>query len=82
MLFTVLLSWGQRTSVGIILQAVLLAFDYKQWLSLTWRQSIRRTIRTGLFYGAIYLLFWILVGIGILTVAWTRGLFEYTKFVN
>ena len=75
MFFAVLVSWGQRSSTGIIVQALILVVDYHQWLSLSWRKSIGRTIWTGIFYGLIWLLFWILVGGGILAVAWARGIF-------
>ena len=76
MFFAVLVSLGQRTSAGIIVQALILVVDYRQWLSLSWRKSIGRTIKTGLLYFLIYGLFWVLVGIGILAVAWAKGVFS------
>ncbi len=55
--------------------------DYRQWLSLSWRKSIGRTIRTGIFYALIWLLFWILVALVLVTVAWSRGVFSVSDFV-
>lgn len=73
MLFAVLLTLGKSASVGIIIQALILVVDYRQWLSLSWRKSIGRTIKTGLLYFLIYGLFWVLVGVGIFAVAWAKG---------
>lgn len=76
MLFAVLLSWGERTSAGLVAQAVILMVDYRQWLSLSWRKSIGRTIRTGIFYFLIYFLFFLLLGTAIFVTAWARGVID------
>lgn len=78
MFFAVLLTWGHTTSIGTIVQALILIVDYRQWLSLSWRQSIGRTIKTGIIYYTIYVLFWILVGVSIVAVAWAKGLFSFS----
>ena len=78
MFFAVLLTWGHTTSIGTIVQALILIVDYRQWLSLSWRQSIGRTIKTGIIYYSIYILFWILVVVSIVTVAWAKGLFSFS----
>lgn len=78
MFFAVLLTWGHTTSIGTIVQALILIVDYRQWLSLSWRKSIGRTIKTGIIYYSIYILFWILVGVSIVTVAWAKGLFSFS----
>lgn len=78
MFFAVLLTWGHTTSIGTIVQALILIVDYRQWLSLSWRQSIGRTIKTGIIYYSIYILFWILVGVSIVAVAWAKGLFSFS----
>lgn len=75
MLFAVLLSGGKSDSVGLFVQAILLVVDYRQWLSLTWRQSIGRTLKTGIYYGLVWLLFWILVGVIIVCIALAKGVF-------
>lgn len=76
MFFAVLLSWGRRTSAGLIVQSLILMVDYKQWLSLSWRKSIGRTVKTGLLYALVWLLFWVFAGILILVVAWAKGVFN------
>lgn len=81
MFFAVLLTWGHTTSIGTIVQALILIVDYRQWLSLSWRQSLGRTIKTGIIYYTIYVLFWILVGVSIVAVAWAKGLFRFSDFL-
>ena len=47
MLFAVLLTWGESTSVSFILMLLLIMLDYRQWLGLRWKKSIGLTIKTG-----------------------------------
>jgi hypothetical protein len=75
MLFAVLLSGGKSDSVGYYVQAIILVVDYKQWLALSWRKSIGRTIKTSIYYGLIWLLFWVLVGVLIVSIALAKGVF-------
>ena len=81
MFFAVLLTWGHTTSIGTIVQALILLVDYRQWLSLSWRQSLGRTIKTGIIYYTIYVLFWIVVGVSIVAVAWAKGLFRFSDLI-
>lgn len=74
MLFAVLLSGGKSDSVNIFIQAVILVVDYRQWLALTWRKSIGRTIKTGIYYGLVWLLFWVLLGVVIVSIALAKGI--------
>ncbi|MBO4566702.1 MAG: DUF3667 domain-containing protein [Bacteroidales bacterium] len=55
MLFAVLLSWGKSASISAGLMMLLLVIDYRQWLNLPWKESIKRTISTGIYYALIYL---------------------------
>ena len=82
MLFAVLLTLGKETSAGLIVQSVILVIDYRQWLSLSWKKSIGRTIWTGIFYGLIWLLFWFLVGASLVAVAWAKGALDISTFVG
>lgn len=82
MLFAVLLTFGKQTSAGLIVQSVILVIDYRQWLSLSWKKSIGRTIWTGIFYGLIWLLFWFLVGASLVAVAWAKGALDISTFVG
>ena len=82
MLFAVLLTLGKETSAGIVVQSIILVVDYRQWLSLSWKKSIGRTIWTGVFYGLIWLLFWFLVGASLVAVAWAKGALDISTFVG
>ena len=82
MLFAVLLTFGKQTSAGIVVQSIILVVDYRQWLSLSWKKSIGRTIWTGVFYGLIWLLFWFLVGVSFVAVAWAKGALDISTFVG
>ena len=82
MLFAVLLTLGKETSAGLIVQSAILVVDYRQWLSLSWKKSIGRTIWTGIFYALIWLLFWLLVGVTLVTVAWAKGALDISTFVG
>ena len=82
MLFAVLLTFGKQTSAGIVVQSIILVVDYRQWLSLSWKKSIGRTIWTGVFYGLIWLLFWILVIVSFVAVAWAKGVLDISTFVE
>jgi len=82
MLFAVLLTFGKQTSAGIVVQSIILVVDYRQWLSLSWKKSIGRTIWTGVFYGLIWLLFWFLVGVSFVAVAWAKGALDISTFVE
>jgi len=82
MLFAVLLTFGKQTSAGIVVQSIILVVDYRQWLSLSWKKSIGRTIWTGVFYGLIWLLFWILVIVSFVAVAWAKGALDISTFVE
>lgn len=82
MLFAVLLTLGKETSAGLIVQSIILVVDYRQWLSLSWKKSIGRTIWTGVFYGLIWLLFWFLVGASLVAVAWAKGALDISTFVG
>ena len=56
MLFAVILSWGKSTSISTGLMLLLLVVDYRQWLDLSWRKSIRQALYTGIFYLLTYLM--------------------------
>ena len=73
MLFAVLLTWGESTSVSFILMLLLIMLDYRQWLGLRWKKSIGLTIKTGLVYVLIYVLIIFLVSMVVLAFAWNKG---------
>ena len=55
MLFAVLLTWGKSKSISAGLMLLLLVVDYRQWLNLSWKDSLKHTLTTGIFYALIYL---------------------------
>jgi len=61
MLFAVLLTWGKSTSISVTLMFLLLVWDYRQWLGLSWRSSIGRAVSTGIWYGVLFVGFICLV---------------------
>lgn len=69
MLFAVVLTWGKSSSISILLMLVLLWWDYRQWLNLSWKKSIHLTLRTGIIYGIIYGLVILLISALVLVIA-------------
>lgn len=54
MLFAILISLGASHKIGLALMGLLMAVDLKQMLGVTWKKSIRLTIRTGLLMITIF----------------------------
>lgn len=73
MLFAVLLSFGEDTSIGLSLMAVLLTIDLHQLLGAGWKQSFRLTVRTGIWYTALFTVFIALAGLTVVLLAWIKG---------
>ena len=72
MLFALLLTWGGKTSISVLLMLALLVIDYHQWLGLPWKKSFWRAVRTGVDYGLLYGLMILLVSVVVLVVALLR----------
>lgn len=72
MLFALLLSFGESTSISLLLMAVLLTIDYHQWLDISWRQSIGLTVRTGILYGLFFLLIILAIGFTAVLISWIK----------
>ena len=73
MLFAVLLTWGESTSLGISLMAVLLTFDFCQLLGIDVRKSIRRVLSVGFHYVLWYFLVLLFVSLLMVTIAYFKG---------
>ena len=52
--------------------AVLLAIDYRQWLGLRWKNSIGLVVRTGVFYGLMFLAIILSVSLVVTLIAWLK----------
>ena len=72
MLFALLLTFGKSTSISVGLMLVLLVIDFRQWLSISWQNSIRLTFKTGVFYVLMYGVLITLVSLLVLALAYIR----------
>ncbi|MBR4524209.1 MAG: DUF3667 domain-containing protein [Bacteroidales bacterium] len=73
MLFALLLTWGKKASVGIILMGIVLTVDYHQLLGINWKKSIGRAVATGFHYFLLYATVLILISIAAVLLAYFRG---------
>ena len=73
MLFAVILTFGESTSIGVLVMAVLLMIDLCQWLGIPWKASLKLTVRTGLWYALLFALLLLLVSALVLLAAWLQG---------
>jgi hypothetical protein len=72
MLFTLLLSWGNSSKLGLVLMLLLLLIDYKQLLGVSNGKALSLTIRTGIMYG-VFLGCILLVTSGVVFILAIRG---------
>ena len=72
MLFALLLSWGNSSSIGIFLMLLLLVIDYCQWLDIDWKKGIRRAVKTGIYYGLLYGVIILTISGIVLVLAWKK----------
>lgn len=63
MLFAVLLTMGEQASISTSLMFLLLVVDYRQWLGVSWKKSIRLTISTGIMYVVVYCAVWMVISL-------------------
>lgn len=73
MLFAVLLTWGESTSIGLTVMMVLLTIDLSQWLGEGWKKSLGLAIKTGVTYGILYALILVMVSVTALLIAIMKG---------
>ena len=72
MIFALLLSLGKESfysTATTILMTLLLVMDYRQWLGLSWRKSIGRTIATAVWYSLLFLLVILFVSFLVILIA-------------
>ena len=72
MLFAVLLTWGQSTSIGVLLMGALLTIDFRQMLGISYKKSIRRAISVGIHYMLVYILVFLLVSTLAVVIAYFK----------
>ena len=73
MLFALLFSFGKDAEIGIILIAVLLMWDYHQWLGAPWKKSFWLVVRTGVHYVLLAGLAVLLAGGAAFLIAYLRS---------
>ena len=73
MLFAVLLTFGENTSISLTLMLVLLSIDYHQWLNVRWGRSIRLAVRTGLIYLLLFTVIILLLSVVAVAIAMARS---------
>ena len=67
-----LLSFGEKAELGLILMGILLFIDYRQMLGIGKRKALKLTIKTGIVYLLVAGLFFLLLGGGLLFYAYTQ----------
>ena len=72
MLFLLLYTWGERTSVGGLISLALMTLDLRQLLGISWRKSLRRAILVGVYGFLLYLLVLLLISAVILGLAYLK----------
>ena len=72
MLFAVLFTWGESRSIGAGVMLILITLDLHQLLGTSWKRSLWLTIRTGLFYGLLFVLLLMMVSVIVFLVAWKQ----------
>jgi hypothetical protein len=73
MLFVVLLTLGEKSSISFSLMFLLLLIDYRQWLGVSWKKSLRLTISTGINFFVFYGLILLLISLLAVLLAFLKG---------
>lgn len=69
MLFALLTSLGEKSTVSAGLMLVLMTVDYHQWLGIPWRKSVKRAIATGIRYFVIYGAILVFISVSVVFIA-------------
>lgn len=72
MFLALLFTWGDSTKLGTLLTALLLFIDYRQLLGIGNRRAFWLTIKTGVLMVAFEILFYLLLGTGLVLFALAR----------
>jgi hypothetical protein len=72
LLLALILTLGKTTQLGVLLMGILLLIDYTQMLGLRKREAFGLTIKTGLLYLGFTVLFYLLIGAGLLLFSYSR----------
>jgi len=72
MLFAVLFTWGESTSINLFLMLALLVLDLHQWLALGWKKCFSLAIRMGIVYGILYVFILLSISMVALMIAYIK----------
>ena len=72
MFLALLLSFGEKAELGVLLMGVLLFLDYRQMLGISNKPAFKLTVKTGLVYLAVCVLFYILLAAAMVLIAYLR----------
>ena len=72
MFLALILSFGEKTELGILLMGVLLFIDYRQMLGIKNKPAFWLTVKTGLIYLCFAILFYLLLGLVLLLISLAR----------
>lgn len=73
MLFALLLSFGKSTSINVLLMLFLLTVDIHQMLDVKWKKALWLGVKTGLWYGFLFITVLVTVSLLVLLIAWFRA---------
>ena len=73
MLFAVLATFGKETSISVMLMLILLVWDYHQWLDVNYKKSLRLAISTGIRYGVLLAVIFLLAAGAAFLIARARN---------
>ena len=73
MFLALILSLGQKTELGVLVMGLLLFIDYRQWLGVSCRKAFWLSIKTGLIYLFLCIIFYLLITAVIVSVGLLRA---------
>ena len=73
MLLVLLLTFGKEADLGVLVMGILLFIDYRQWLGVDNKQALKLTIKTGLIYLLVTILFYFLLSLVLIAIALIRA---------
>ena len=69
MFLALLVTLGQSSELGVVVMGILLFIDYRQWLGIGNKDALKLTVKTGLIYLLISVLFYLLLSAVLITIA-------------
>ena len=70
MLFALIATWGESTSLSALLMLALVSLDLHQMLGVDWKKSVRKAIAVSIWYAVYYVAFLLLISVAIVITAY------------